>query len=83
MFFRWAKGSVYDLELAAQLINCYPAGGVIEKNSLDQVEYGDAVTDGRKKTCSVGCEEQVSSAVDGAQQVGELGVVLVMWDEYI
>jgi hypothetical protein len=39
---------------------------------LDQVEYRDPVTNRRKQTCPVWREEQVSSAVDGSQQVGEL-----------
>jgi hypothetical protein len=39
---------------------------------LDEVEYGDAITNRGKQTCSVWREEQVASAVDGAKKVGEL-----------
>jgi hypothetical protein len=41
---------------------------------LDEVEYRDAVADGREQTCAVWGEEQVAAAVHGPQQVGELGV---------
>jgi hypothetical protein len=41
---------------------------------LDEVEYRDPVTNRRQQACAVGCEEQVSSAVDRPQQVGELRV---------
>lgn len=40
---------------------------------LYEVEYRDPVTHGREETCAIWGEEKVASAVDGAQQVGELG----------
>jgi hypothetical protein len=42
---------------------------------LDQVEYRDPVTNRREQTCSVWCEQQVSSAVNGPKQVGKLAHV--------
>jgi hypothetical protein len=42
---------------------------------LDQVEHGDAVTNRREQTCSVGREQQVSSAVDGPKQIRKLARV--------
>ena len=40
---------------------------------LYEVKDSDAIAHGRQQTCAIGCEEQVASAVDGAQQIGELG----------
>jgi hypothetical protein len=42
---------------------------------LHQVEYGDPVTNRREQTCAVGREQQVSSAVDGPEQIGKLARV--------
>jgi hypothetical protein len=79
MFLRCANGRVCDLELEeSQRTSCSTATCYI----LHQVEYGDPVTDRREKTCPVWCEEQVSSAVDGAEQVGKLHPVSrVTWQD--
>jgi hypothetical protein len=45
-------------------------------NILDKIKYGYPVSDWRKQTCSVRCEEKIAFAVDGAQQVGELRVLV-------
>jgi hypothetical protein len=43
--------------------------------TLDQVKYRHPVADWGKKTCPVGSEQQVSSAVNGTEQVGKLDTV--------
>lgn len=42
-------------------------------HTLYEVEDRNPVADGREQTGAIWGEEKVASAVDGAQQVGELG----------
>jgi hypothetical protein len=42
---------------------------------LHQVENSNPVTNRRQQTCSVGREQQVSSAVDGPKQIRKLAYV--------
>lgn len=44
---------------------------------LDQVKDRDSVAHRREQAGSVGREEQVALAVDGAEQIGELGCAWV------
>lgn len=72
MFFRCANGSVYDFELTNDQRISREA--VATWSLPHKVENRDPVTNGRQQTCAIGCEEKIASAVDGAQQVGELWV---------
>ena len=73
MFFRCANGSVYDFELTNDQRISREAVATV--SLPHKVENRDAVTNRRQQTCAIGCEEKIASAVDGAQQVGELRIV--------
>lgn len=72
MFLRWANGSVCDLELEtcqwpAEMKTQLRAGRI-----LYEVKDSNPIAYGRQQTCAIGREEKIASAVDRAQQVGEL-----------
>jgi hypothetical protein len=69
MFLRCAKGSVCDVEL---LLSQLLATSVGAKRLLDQVEDTHAVAHGREQARAIWGEDKIASAVDGAQQIGEL-----------
>ena len=69
MFVRCANGRVYDLELKTISVVVWAS---LEAYVLDKIEHGHPVADRRQQTCSIWREQQVASAVDGTEQIGEL-----------
>ena len=74
MFVRCEKGRVYDLELhiVSNATRVAPGAYV-----LDKIKHSHPVPDRRQQTSSIWCEQQVASAVDRPEQIGELVLGLV------
>lgn len=70
MFLRCAKGKVCDLLLAILVYDM--AAERIVRVVLDEVEDGHSIAHWREQTGAIRREDEIASAVDGAEKVRKL-----------